>query len=166
MLHLRYVHDSNAYLLFIPKLKENQPLINRVSICLRACYFTFQPDGKTILLGTQMGELKEYNLITGQVNKKKITLSSCFHPVVCLNTLWFFFSFSLGRSFISLQSWQSDFHVPMLEGETIFNLKFDLPVQKPWLLYCALVFAFCFYLFFLFFKSFFVIWIEVCRLKV
>ena len=31
--------------------------------------FTFspQPDGKSVLLGTQIGELKEYNLITEKV---------------------------------------------------------------------------------------------------
>jgi len=27
---------------------------------------SFSPDGKSVLLGTQIGELKEYNLITGQ----------------------------------------------------------------------------------------------------
>ena len=31
------------------------------------CHLHFQPDGKSVLLGTQMGEIKEYNMLTGQV---------------------------------------------------------------------------------------------------
>ena len=38
--------------------------------------FFLQPDGKTILLGTELGEMKEFNLMTGQV---KENLSPCYH---------------------------------------------------------------------------------------
>ena len=36
--------------------------------CYLFLLLSFQPDGKSVLLGTQIGELKEYNLITGQVS--------------------------------------------------------------------------------------------------
>ena len=38
--------------------------------------FFLQPDGKTILLGTQLGKMKEFNLMTGQVRENLFTLLS------------------------------------------------------------------------------------------
>ena len=38
--------------------------------------FYLQPNGKTILLGTEFGKMKEFNLMTGQVREN---FSSCYH---------------------------------------------------------------------------------------
>ena len=46
---------------------ETKLLLRKCIRFLFVCLFIFQPDGKSVLLGTQIGELKEYNLITGQV---------------------------------------------------------------------------------------------------
>ena len=42
------------------------PCLLNYDICL---IIFLQPDGKTILLGTEFGKVKEYNLMTGQVRE-------------------------------------------------------------------------------------------------
>ena len=99
-------------------------------------YFFLQRNRKTILLGTDLGEVKEFNFMTGQVRENfsrychrhcqrsyighliivfvnfLIIIITVFQPSV--NT--FFISFLLGKSVLQVQ-WERDFHVPMFKGE-------------------------------------------------
>ena len=65
--------------------------------------FFFQPGGKTILLGTQLGEMKEFNLMTGQVRK---SFTSCIMVLIIIPLdIQFLPCFNLtGSAFFALPS--------------------------------------------------------------
>ena len=60
-------------------------LVTNMDVTMSACdFFLLQSDGKTILLGTDFGDVIEFNLMTGQVREN---LSHRYHYCNCFGHL-------------------------------------------------------------------------------